>query len=438
MAPEHRRLESIGRVSTANKEMTTNKEIPTSRRIVFPAGLARGFQALSVRNYRLYWLGQLVSLVGTWMQTTAQAWLVLQLTNSPFAIGLVTTLQFLPIMLLSLFGGVLADRVAKYRLLITTQTAGLLQAAVFGLLVGTGAIQLWHIYILATILGIINAIDTPTRQAFAVELVDRHHRANAVALNSMQFNAARIVGPALAGVLIASIGIAPALYANALSFIAVIAGLLMMDTNAFFAATKVSEGSVKQRLLEGLAYSWRTPEVLVVLAVVAVIGTFGYNFSVTIPLIAGFVLHTTAAQYGLLSAFLGIGSLAAAIATAYSLRITIKRLLIASTAFSLILGAVAVTPFFSLSSALLVALGFAGVTFATTANTLLQLKVPNELRGRVISLYFLLFAGSTPIGGFLTGVAASAFGVPVALLLCAFLCLVGVGGIALYRMKIEH
>jgi hypothetical protein len=175
-----------------------------------------------------------------------------------------------------------------------------------------------------------------------------------------------------------------------------------------------------------------------VLAIVAVIGTFGYNFSVTLPLIAGFVLHTTAAQYGVLSAFLGIGSLTAAIATAYSQRITIKRLVLASTGFSLLLGAVAVTPFFSLSSALLVALGFAGVTFATTANTLLQLRVPNELRGRVVSLYFLLFAGSTPVGGFLTGLAASTFSVPVALLLCAFLCLGGVGGIALYRMRTEH
>ena len=287
-------------------------------------------------------------------------------------------------------------------------------------------------------MGTINAIDNPTRQAFAVELVDRHHRANAVALNSMQFNAARIVGPALAGVLIATIGIAPALYANALSFIAVIVGLLMMDPNVFFAAPKVSQGSVKERLLEGLAYAWRTPEVLIVLAVVAVIGTFGYNFSVTLPLIAGFILHTTAAQYGVLSAFLGIGSLTAAIATAYSQRITIKRLLIASVGFSLLLGAVAVTPVFAFSSVLLVALGFAGVTFATTANTLLQLKVPNELRGRVVSLYFLLFAGSTPIGGFLTGVAASTFGVPIALLLCAFLCLTGIGGVALYRMKTEQ
>jgi len=200
---------------------------PASARDRLVAGVTRGFHALEVRNYRLYWIGQLISQTGSWMQTTAQAWLVLQLTQSPFALGLVTTLQFLPIMLLSLIGGVISDRLPKHRLIVITQTAGLIQATVFGTLVATGAIQLWHVYILAATQGIINAIDNPTRQAFAVELVGREHLVNAVALNSMLFNGARIIGPALAGLIIARVGIAPTLFLNAISFVAVIAGLLV-------------------------------------------------------------------------------------------------------------------------------------------------------------------------------------------------------------------
>jgi MFS family permease len=397
------------------------------------AGLTRGFRALRIRNYRLYWLGQLVSLTGSWMQTTAQAWLVLQLTQSPLALGLVTTLQFLPVMLLSLFGGVLADRVDKHRLIMATQTAAMVLAAIFGVLVGLDLIQLWHIYVLALLQGVVNALDTPARQAFSIDLVGREDVVNAVALNSMLFNGARIIGPALAGLLIASVGIAPVLFANAASFVAVIAGLLLMNRAAFFAQSARSQGPVLQRLQEGLSYAWRTPDVLLVLLVVAAIGTFGYNFTVTLPLIAGFVLHTSAAGFGGLSAFLGTGSLVAALFTAYTRRVTVRRLLIASAAFSVLLGAVAVVPIYALSGVLLVALGFAGITFSTTANTLLQITVPDHLRGRVVSLYFLLFAGSTPIGGLLIGIASNAFGVPAALLLCATLCLLGLGGALLYR-----
>jgi MFS family permease len=399
------------------------------------AGLARGFRALRLRNYRLYWLGQLVSLTGSWMQTTAQAWLVLQLTRSPLALGLVTTLQFLPVMLLSLFGGVLADRANKHRLIIGTQVAAMVIAAIFGALVGLGAIQLWHVYLIALLQGIVNAIDTPARQSFSVELVGREELVNAVALNSMLFNSARIVGPALAGLMIASVGIAPVLLANAVSFLAVLAGLLMMDPAAFFVKSTQGQGPAIERLREGLRYAWRTPEVLLILLVVAAIGTFGYNFSVTLPLIAGFVLHTSSAGFGGLSAFLGIGSLLAALFTAYTSRVDLRRLLIASAAFGLLLGAVALVPLYAVSAALLVGLGFAGIIFSTTANTLLQLSVPDHLRGRVLSLYFLLFAGSTPIGGLLIGATSDAFGVPAALLLCAALCLAGLGGALLYRRR---
>jgi MFS family permease len=411
--------------------------VSATRRVsVALSGLMQGFRALRVRNYRLFWFGQLISLTGSWMQTTAQAWLVLQLTQSPFALGLVTTLQFLPIMLLSLVGGVLIDRLPKHRIVLITQVLALVQATIFGVLVGTGAVQLWHVYILAAFQGMINAFDNPARQAFVPELVGRDYLVNAIALNSMLFNGARIVGPAIAGIVIAQFGIAPVLYLNATSFIAVIAGLLMMDTARFFLpAQRRAAVALGRQVAEGLGYVWRTAPVLQIMLVVAAIGTFGYNFSVVLPLLAGFVLHTDAAGFGSLSAFLGLGSLLAAITTAYTRQVTVQRLLIGSAAFSLLLAAVAFSTTFALSAALLVALGFAGITFATTANTLLQLIVPDELRGRVMSLYILLFAGSTPIGGFLIGSLSDTIGVSWTLLVCAGLCLAGVIGARLYQLR---
>jgi MFS family permease len=394
-----------------------------------------GFRALRIRNYRLFSISQLVSLAGSWMQTTAQAWLVLQLTQSPLALGIVTTLQFLPITLLALYGGVLADRLPKRQTIIVTQTVAMVQAFIFGLLVSTGAIQLWHIYLLAVIQGIISAIDNPVRQAFVVEMVGREDLVNAVALNSMIFNGARILGPAIAGIVIAKIGIAPTLYLNALSFIGVIVALFMMDTKALYTAPPSATGSVRKRLMEGLAYTWRTPRVLLIMIIIGAIGTFGYNFSIVLPLLARFVLNTDAGGFGALSSFLGIGSFIAAMTTAYTRNVTMRRLFIGSAAFSVLLGAVAISPDFGLSAVLLVALGFSGIIFATSSNTLLQLIVPDELRGRVMSLNILLFMGSTPIGGLLIGVLSKAIGVSATLLLCAVLCLAGVLFAVFYQRK---
>jgi MFS family permease len=400
--------------------------------------LMEGFRALRIRNYRLFFWGQAVSLSGSWMQTTAQAWLVLQLTSSPLALGIVTTLQFLPMTLLSLLGGVIADRAPKHRLLLFTQSATMVLAFFFGLLVATGVIQLWHVYLLAALQGIAAAIDNPVRQAFSVELVGREEVVNAVALNSMLFNLGRVVGPALGGLVITYFGIAPALIINAASFLAVLAGLLLMRPAEFRSAPRRQDGPVLTRLMEGLSYAWQTPAVLLILVVVAAIGTFGYNFSVTLPLIAGFVLRTDAAGFGALSAYLGIGSLAAAITAAYARGVTTRRLLIGAGSFSLLLGAVAISPWFWLSSLLLVALGFAGITFATTANTLLQIHVPDALRGRVMGLYILLFAGSTPIGALLIGALSDGLGVPLALLTCAVLCLLGTCGAFVYRRGVAR
>jgi len=394
-----------------------------SKRFRFSAG---GFRALGVRNYRLYWLGQLVSVSGSWMQTTAQAWVVYSLTDSPLALGTVTTLQFLPVMLLSLFGGVIADRVAKRQVVLITQIASLIQAALFGALVATGLIQVWHIYVLAALQGIINAIDNPVRQAFAAELVSRDFRANAIALNSMLFNGARIVGPALAGLLIAKTGAATALFINAASFVAIILAIIAMDQSAFYTQPPAKEMAPPMRqLAEGLRYSWQTPSVLLVLIVVGFIGTFGYNFSVVLPLLGGFVLHTDALGFGTLSAALGVGSWLGAMGMTFVQKATLKRMIVAALGFSLLLGAVAVSTEIRLSELLLVALGFCGVLFSTNSATLIQTTVPDQLRGRVTSLYFLLFAGSTPIGAFLIGVLSSRLSVTTALLICAGLCLFG-------------
>ncbi len=399
-----------------------------------PSRLLRGFSALRIRNYRLYWIGQLVSMTGSWVQATAQALLVLQLTSEPLAVGLVATFQFLPVMLFSLFGGVIADRVPRYRMILSTQVIAMTLALIFGSLVAFDLIQLWQVYLLALLQGFVNALDAPVRQAFAIELVGKEDRPNAVALNSIVFNGSRILGPAMAGLLIGPLGIAAMLYMNATSFLAMLIGLLLMDTSQIKNERRPPQPVLRQ-LREGLAYTWRTPEVLLVMILMAAIGTFGYNFSVTMPLIGGFVLHTDAVSYGLLGAFLGLGSLAAALANAYMRTFTPQRMIVSAAAFSLLLGALAVTTWLPLAFGLLFALGFAGISFTTAANTTIQLRVPDHLRGRVSSLYFTLFAGSTPIGGLLIGGAANVIGVPSTLFLCAILCLLGVGIGTLYQRR---
>lgn len=388
--------------------------------------MLKTFQAFQYYNYRLFWFGQLISLTGSWMQTTGQAWLVLRLTNSPFAVGLVTALQTLPILLLSLFGGVFADRVPKRQFLVVTQIIAGLQALVLALLVSTGTIQLWHIYWLALLLGTVNAFDTPTRQAFVAEMVGREALPNAIALNSSLFNAARIVGPAVGGVLIGTLGLADAFYANAISFVAVIIALWAMRPEHFFAVPVPVHGNVFTQVGEGLTYVWYTPTAFAVIIMMATLGTFGYNFSVTLPLIAEFVLHTDAIGFGSLTAFMGFGSLLGALALAYYGRATYPLLLISSAVFSFFLFALALSSYFPITASLLVLLGIASIAYTATSNTLLQLNTPDHLRGRVMSIYFLLFAGSTPIGGFITGTAANYIGVPETLLIEALLCAVGV------------
>jgi MFS family permease len=367
------------------------------------AALARTFRALRNPNYRLYWLGQLVSLTGTWMQRIAQSWLVLQLTHSPLALGTITTVQFTPILLFSLFGGVLADRAPKRRLLVCTQSVMALQALAFAALIASGQIRLFEVYLLAAVLGVANALDNPTRQAFVVELVGKDDLPNAVALNSTLFNTSRIAGPAVGGLLIATIGLAGCFFLNALSFLAVIGGLLLMDPARFFAGRPSRRGSVARQIGEGLRYAVTTPDIALVVLLMGVLGTFGYNFTVVLPLLARDVLHTGAAGFGGLTAAMGLGSLAAALGVAYHGRATRRVLLIGAGGFSLLLGAVALSRWWLVTIPLLVALGLCSIVFTTTANTRLQLVAEPALRGRVMSIYMLLFAGTTPFGSLIIG-----------------------------------
>src|SRR5436305_1278266 len=395
-------------------------------------GLLRAFLALRHRNYRLFWFGQLISLIGTWMQTIGQAWLVLELTHSAWLLGVVGALQFLPVMLLSLFGGVLADRLPKRRVLLFTQSFAMLQAMVLWILVASGHIQVWEVLVLASLLGLTNSFDMPTRQAFVVEMVGREDLPNAIALNSSVFNMARVVGPGLGGLIIAFLGIAPLFLLNAISFVPVIVGLALIRMNELHALAKrtttsgeTSKQSTLQSLREGLSYVVHTPSILLIIAVIGVISLFGINFNVILPLFATDVLHSGALGFGFLSAAFGFGSLCSALWLAWGNREpSVRYLLIAALAFTLLEILFAFSHLFVLSLILIAAVGFAMIAFSANSNTALQTVTPDHLRGRVMSVYMVVFAGSVPLGNLFTGGLAHLYGAPIALLIGACLSLV--------------
>ncbi|MBI2897599.1 MAG: MFS transporter [Deltaproteobacteria bacterium] len=396
------------------------------------AALGRVFGSLAVRNFRLFFVGQAVSLVGSWAQTTGVSWLVLKLTGSPLALGTVTALQFVPVALLTLFGGVLADRAPKRRLLVAVQSIALVQATVLGLLVAWDVVELWHVYALAALGGAVMAIEVPTRQAFVIELVGREMLPNAVALHSSIFSAARVLGPGLGGLAIAAFGTEATFLANAVSFLAVILAYALMRSEELHpSGPSPSDAGVLHQVGQALAYSWRTPPVMLVFVLIAFLGTFAFNFTVVVPLVAEFVLRVGPEKFGLLSSCLGLGSVVAALTQAIVARASTRVLLGAAFAFVGCVGLVALSRSYLLTGALLFAVGLGAVTFTTNANTLLQLTVPDELRARVMSVYFFLFAGSTPIGGWFTGVVAEHWSVPAAVAIDAGLaglgCLVALG-----------
>lgn len=390
--------------------------------------LKQTFRALRNPNYRLFWFGQVVSMVGTWMQRIGQAWLVLRLTDSPLALGIVTACQTLPVLLLALFGGVIADRVPKRRVLVITQGVMLAQASVLALLTAGGWIHLAHLYILAAVLGAASALDNPTRQAFIKEMVGPDDVPNAIALNSIVMNTARLVGPALGGLTIAAIGVAGCFTLNAVSFLATMGGLLLMRPERFYEVPSPPRGKMLSQIGEGLRYVVRTPDIALVMLLMAVIGTFGYNFTVLLPLIAQYVLHAGPIGFGTLTSAMAVGSLIAALGIAYSGRVTRRTLLTGAAGFSTLLLCLALTTVWAVTIAVLVALGLFSIIFTTTANSRLQILTPPQLRGRVMSLYTMLFLGSTPIGSIVLGTLAEHQGVRVAVGEIAVLC--GLGTLA--------
>jgi len=375
--------------------------------------------------------------MGTWMQRVAQAWLVLQITDSPLALGTIATVQFSPVLVFSLFGGVLADRMPKRRLLVITQSVMAVQALIFAVLTSTGLITLPEIYILAAVLGIAAALDTPTRQAFIVEMVGPEDLANAVGLNSTQFNTARIVGPALGGAIVGWVGVAACYWLNAVSFAAVIGGLLLMRPSEFYEAGRAAKGTVLKQIHEGLRYAVTTPDIALVVLLVGVIGTLGYNFTVVLPLMARYVLHWGPEGFGVLTSAMGVGSLVAALGVAYNGRPSRRTLLLGAAGFSALFFALGVSRWGFVSIPLLVALGVASIIFTSTAQTRLQLVSPPELRGRVMSIYSLLFMGTTPIGGLIIGVLAEHGGVRLMVVELAALCGLGVLLALLYMRRMR-
>jgi len=402
------------------------------------AALRRSFDSLQVPNYRRYFVGQIVSLSGNWMQTVAEIWLVLSLTNSGVAVGLTTALQFLPILLFGAWGGLLADRFAKRRLLIVTQAAMALPALALFALSSAGVVTVAMVYALVFARGAVNAVDNPTRQSFVIEIVGTGRVVNAVSLNSVLVHSARIIGPALAGVLIATVGVEPCFAINAATFGAMIFALWRMEPGSLRPAPQVprERGAVRSALRHVAA----TPRLAVPLALMAIVGALGYNFQTILPLLARFSFGGGATVYAALVSAMAVGSVAGALVTGARGRTSASVIAGAALAFGVLSLLAAGAPTLALELPVLALLGAATVTFAASVNSYLQLEVRPDMRGRVMALYSIVFLGSTPIGGPIAGWLSEAFDPRVALVLA------GVSGLsaawaartALARVEREH
>jgi MFS family permease len=377
--------------------------------------LRRSFNSLEVPNYRRYFAGQLISLSGTWMQTVAAIWLILSLTGSGVAVGATTALQFLPMLLFGAWGGLLADRMSKRRLLIVTQALMAIPAIGLFAVTATGVVAPWMVLLAVFAMGLVNSVDNPTRQSFVYEMVGPDRVVNAVSLNSVIVQAARIVGPALAGLLIAGFGVVPCFGLNALTFAAMIFALWSMDPK------RLQPGPVAERepaaIRAGLRYVLRTPELAVPLGLMALVGTLGFNFQVVLPLLARFSFDGGASAYAVLVSAMGVGSIAGALINGAHGRTGPRLIAGGALAFGVAALLAAAMPTLAMEIPVLALLGAASVTFAATINSTLQLAVSPEMRGRVMALYSVVFLGSTPIGGPLAGWLAQAYDPRVALLL---------------------
>jgi MFS family permease len=381
------------------------------------AAVRRSFGSLSVPNYRRYFIGQLVSLSGNWMQMVAAVWLVLSLTGSGVAVGFVTALQFLPMLLFGAWGGLLADRIPKRRLLIATQVLMALPAIGLLAVAAAGVVTPAMVYVAAFARGAVLAVDNPTRQSFVIELVGPERLVNAVSLNSVLVQTARVVGPALAGIMIATVGVVPCFALNILTFAAMVVALLAMDPAQLDTppVARRERGAIRA----GLRYVRATPELAVPLALMALVGTFGFNFQVVLPLLATFSFEGGAGAYAALVTAMGVGSVAGALVTGARGRTGPRLIAAAALAFGATALLAAAMPTLAFAVPALIGLGAAAVTFAAAVNSTLQLAVAPEMRGRVMALYSVVFIGTTPIGGPLAGWLAETYDPRVALLLAA-------------------
>jgi MFS family permease len=392
--------------------------------------LAAIVRALRHRNFQLFFAGQLISLIGTWMQTVAESWLVYRITGSSLMLGIVGFSAQVPVFLLSPLGGMVADRYNRHRVVIATQTTAMILAGIYAVLILGGWIRVWEIVVLASLLGVVNAFDIPARQAFLVEMVGKEDLLNAIALNSSMFNGARVVGPAIAGILVASIGEGWCFFANSVSFIAVIIGLLMMRVTPREIA---GHGSVLEHIAEGFRYVQQTMPIRLLLLLIGLVSMVGMPYSVLMPIFADRVLHGGARGLGLLMGATGIGAVIGALTLAMrrGVRGLGRLAAIAAAGFGVTLIIFAASHNFYFSLAILVPVGFSLMLQMACSNTLIQSMVPDRLRGRVMSLYSMMFMGMAPLGALLGGALAGWIGVQWTVAGGGVICLIGAGLFAL-------
>lgn len=373
------------------------------------------FSSLRVRNFRLFAIAQVVSNTGTWMQRVAQDWLILELTHgSGTAVGIASGMQFLPLLLFSLWGGMIADRYPKRRVLMVTQSVMGALALILGVLDVTGTVRPWHIYVLAFGLGMAAVVDNPTRQSFVIEMVGEKDLPNAIALNSAVFNLARIAGPAIAGLVISLVSTPPAFFLNAASFMAVLVSLHLMRESEFWPSKQVARA--RGQLREGLAYVRSRPDLLVTMALVFFIATFGLNFQVTTALMSRQVFHTGAGRFGLASAVFAVGALGGALLAARRGRPGMRLLLGVSLLFAVLEITTGLMPSYWTFLIALIPTGLLVISFTTAANASVQLSTSAEMRGRVMGIYMLVFLGGAPFGSPLIGLVAEEFGVRMSII----------------------
>ena len=411
-----------------SKSLTTRRAADVSAEMNPPLAASRRtsrtFAAMQHRNFRLYFGGQLISMAGTWMQTVALGWVVYQLSHSELMLGVVGFASAIPVLLVAPWAGVVVDRVPKRSLLVATQTAAMILAFILAILAFTGVIQTWHVIVLAVALGAVNAFDGPGRQAFVVEMVTRENLTNAIALNSMMMNGARVIGPAIGGLLLATVGAAWCFFINGLSFLAVIAGLLMMQLSTH--RTAHHNGSPWQQLIEGLRYVRAHQEIFALLMLALIFSVFGISYSTILPAFAEEILHSDATGLGALTSAIGAGAVTGAFFVArYGNQG--KRgqwLTLALLSFPFTLALFAYTSAIPIALVLAFGLGVGFMLVFTNLNTLLQTSVDDAMRGRVLALYTLTFFGFAPFGNLAIGTLSQQWGISVTLLLSAILTLV--------------